>query len=138
MTKMTTPDKTYDQWAELPLIYVAGPYTVEDPVVNTNNAIQLANELLMSGLCVPHVPHQNIVFHLVCPHPYHVWLGLDVNVLDRCDALLWDSEWLPGESKGATLEVEFAEKRGIPVYRHAPDLIKALREGELTRRRCAE
>lgn len=95
-----------------PLVYVAAPYSAPDPVANTNAAIQVAANLLDTGLCAPIVPHLTLLFHLVTPRPYEVWLDYDLEVLARCDALLR----LPGQSSGADGEVAFALEQDIPVF----------------------
>lgn len=41
-----------------PLVYVAGPITIPEPMANTHRAIKVAPELLDSGLVVPFVPHR--------------------------------------------------------------------------------
>jgi len=93
-----------------PLIYVAGPYTAPDPVVNTHKAVKIGDRLLNLGAAVV-IPHVTLLWHLVSPHEYQTWLELDIEVLARCDGLLR----FPGESSGADGEVEFAHEHGIPV-----------------------
>lgn len=104
---------------ELPLVYLAGPYTHPDPVENTNEICRVATELLDAGVCAPVVPHVSLLWHLVTPRPYDFWLGIDLAYLARCDALCR----LPGESSGADGEVAFAEERGIPVI-HGVDALR--------------
>ena len=95
----------------LKYVYVAGPYTHPDPVENTHNVIQVANQLIEAGF-VPFVPHINLVWHLVTPKPPEYWYEWDLEWLERCDCLLR----LPGESSGADKEVERAKELGIPVF----------------------
>ena len=95
----------------LPLVYVAGPITIPDPLENTHYAIKAATALLDSGLVAPYVPHLTCFWHVVTPRPYETWLAYDLEILARCDALLR----LPGESAGADREVAFAVEQGIPV-----------------------
>lgn len=86
-----------------PLIYVAGPYTHPDPVSNTHNAIKAGDAVWEAGGC-PVIPHLSLMWDLVSPAPYDVWLNRDLGLLARCDGLLR----LPGKSEGADGEVAFA------------------------------
>lgn len=107
------------RFVDLPLVYVAGPYTRPDPVANTHAAIRLADELIEAGKVTPVVPHLTLVWHLVSPRAdVEFWYSLDLALVARCDALLR----MPGASMGADREVAFAEKRGIPVFRHVQAL----------------
>lgn len=92
-------------------IYVAGPYTAPDCVENTHRAIAAGDALLALGHA-PYVPHLNLAWHLVRPHPPETWYALDLVWLAQCDALLR----LPGASKGADAEVTEAFRLGLPVY----------------------
>ena len=96
----------------VPLIYVAGPFTEPDPVENTHRMIRIADALLDAGF-TPLIPHLTLAWHLVSPKPYATWLAYDRQLLTRCDALLR----VPGYSRGATQEREFAVELGIPVVR---------------------
>jgi hypothetical protein len=92
-------------------IYIAGPYSGGDTVINVRTAILMAEGLMMLGL-IPYIPHLTMFWHLITPHNYDFWLKYDLNWLDKCDGLLR----LSGESSGADKEVEYAQARGIPVY----------------------
>jgi hypothetical protein len=98
-------------YQDRPLVYVAGPYTKPDPVENTNAVIALASELIDEGLVTPVVPHLTLLWHLVRPRPLDFWYAYDVAILKRCDAVFR----MAGESRGADMEVEFAEDHGLPV-----------------------
>lgn len=92
-------------------LYLAGPYTKPDPIINTHAAIQLATKLFERKLFVPHIPHLTLLWHMVTPRPIEFWYALDVRHLSRCDAIMR----LPGESTGADREMEFARERGVEV-----------------------
>ena len=96
---------------KLPLVYVAGPITIPDPIWNTHIATNVADRLYASKLCVPLIPHYNLMWHLICPHDTEYWYEYDMHILHRCDALLR----IPGESVGAEAEILQANEWGIPV-----------------------
>ena len=97
-----------------PLVYIAGPYSMPDPVLNTRSALLLASELYASneGHVVPLVPHLTLLWNLVKPEPLDFWYAYDLHLVRRCDALFRIS----GESTGATDEVREAHRLGIPVF----------------------
>lgn len=97
---------------ERPLVYVAGPYTRPDPVLNTRVAIEAAEQLHATGLATCVVPHITLLWHLAAPHDVDYWYGLDLATLRRCDALYR----IPGASSGADDEVAFAKGHAIPVF----------------------
>lgn len=104
-----------------PVVYIAGPITKPDPILNTNIAVSISDELYTSGVCVPVIPHMNIVWHMIIPHDNEYWYAYDIHILKRCDALLR----LPGESVGADREIEAAKENGIPVfYWNSPEKIQ--------------
>ncbi|MDD5510861.1 MAG: DUF4406 domain-containing protein [Dehalococcoidales bacterium] len=92
------------------LVYIAGPYS-SDPEPNTKNALAVAEKVLAAGM-IPFVPHLSHYWHLLYEHDWETWLRIDAEVLLRCDAVLR----IPGESKGADLEIETAKIKWIPVF----------------------
>lgn len=105
-------------YRDLPLVYIAGPYSHPDPVANTHAVITLASELVDEGVVTPFVPHLTMLWHAVRPRPLDFWYAYDVALLERCDALLR----IPGESVGADREVEFASTHQIPVFTDREEL----------------
>lgn len=101
-----------------PKIYIASPYTLGDVAVNVRNQIEAAHKLMNAGF-VPFVPLYSHFHHMMFPRPYSEWLDLDLEFLPVCDAVLR----LPGESKGADVEVERAKELGIPIYHSITELI---------------
>src|SRR4051794_18256077 len=93
-----------------PLVYIAGPYTHPDPVLNVRRAVEVAEWLGPDIVSV--VPHLTMLWHLVSPHPLEWWYARDLDLLAHCHAL-WRMD---GESTGADAEVAFAHERGIPVF----------------------
>lgn len=94
-----------------PLVYIAGPYTRPDPVVNTRLAITAAERVEALGADV-FIPHLSLLWHLVSPAPVERWYERDNAVLDRCDALFR----IPGDSTGADAEVERATELGLSIF----------------------
>lgn len=92
-------------------IYVAGPYTHGDVALNIREAILAGDKLLEMGH-IPFVPHLTHFWHFVSPKPWEEWLKIDKEWIQFCDALLR----LPGMSKGADIEVQYAELLGISIY----------------------
>jgi len=103
-------------------VYVAGPYTKGDVVVNTRSAILAADALLEAGHH-PYVPHLSHFWHLVAPRPYQDWLDLDLVWLRECDAVVR----IPGESSGADMETAEARRLSIPVFGSVAELLEATR-----------
>jgi len=92
-------------------IYVSGPYTKGDVVLNVRKAINVAEKLLEMNY-IPYLPHTTHMWHLASPHSWDYWLFLDLAWIKRCDGLLRIS----GESEGADLEVAKAKELGKPVF----------------------
>ena len=100
-------------------VYVAGPISKGDFVVNTRRAIDTAEELRKQGY-VPYVPHLDFLWRLIYPLTWDEILTFDEEWVSQCHALLR----LYGYSPGADREVRLAEKLGIPVFFNIDDLNK--------------
>jgi hypothetical protein len=92
-------------------VYVAGPYSGGDTILNIRAAIRAASRIMDAGHA-PFYPHLTGIWHLVSPKEYEQWLAYDFEWLRACEALVR----LPGDSPGADREVETAKEEGIPVY----------------------
>lgn len=102
-----------------PLVYIAGPYTGPDPILNTHNAV-IAGMRLWEEHDIPVVvPHLSLLAHIIYPMDLHEWYALDLHQLERCDALLR----LPGPSDGADQEVAYAKHHDIPVFTTVNELL---------------
>jgi len=109
---------------ELPLVYVAGPYTNPDPVMNTHRAVQWGERIIASGRAAAFVPHITLMWHVIAPHEdVEYWYDLDIAHLARCDVLFR----FPGASSGADKEVAFAQSRSIPVFEDFDALMEWVR-----------
>lgn len=95
-----------------PLIYISGPITKGQPsrMHNVAVATQAFHYLLKRGVYAFVPQWAALVDYCLEDCRYDEWMELDFAVIERCDVLVR----LPGESKGADLEVEFATKLGIP------------------------
>ncbi len=92
-------------------IYIAGPYTKGDPVVNIRRMIMTAERIIAAGH-IPFVPLLYHLWHLMSPHDYSYWMALDRAWIEVCDALVW----LDGESSGTQEDIALAEYLGKAVY----------------------
>ncbi len=100
-------------------VYIAGPLSKGDHMVNVRNAILAATELWQAGFA-PYCPHLTAFWHMVTPMPYPEWLVMDNEWLPVCHAVLR----LPGESSGADGEVALAQSLSIPVFHSVAALKK--------------
>jgi hypothetical protein len=103
-------------------VYVAGPYSNGDPQTNTDNAIDVGEQITQMG-ADPFIPHLSHYRHLRHPHDYEFWIDEDLRWLDVCDALYR----MPGDSKGADGEVAYAKAHGIPVFYSLEELAKFIK-----------
>jgi len=106
-------------------IYIAGPLSTgdySDIISNIRNAIDHADSVLLLG-GAPYLPHLTHFWNLFHPHGWEEWMKLDKEFLVKCDGLLR----LPGSSKGADLEVQWAREANIPVYHTMQEVEYAIR-----------
>ena len=103
-------------------IYVAGPYTQGYVIGNVQRAMEATVALIRAGhypFC-PHLSHypDAVAREQGEPLTWEDWLAQDLVWLAQCEALLR----LPGESRGADIEVAHALRWGIPVYHSLAEL----------------
>ena len=102
------------------LVYIASKYSFGDNFVNTQKQIEVANMLLDEGF-IPISPLMNSVwYNMQKERSWDFWMGHDFHLLDQCECLLR----LPGDSKGADMEVAYALEYGKKVYYDIESLIK--------------
>jgi len=106
------PIRPSELWQKL--VYVAGHYT-KNPVHCTRDAIFHGEKLLEIG-AIPYIPHIAMFWDAVCPHKPDFWYWYDMQILERCDAMLIIDE-AETESLGVQMEVARAIELGIPIYR---------------------
>lgn len=95
----------------LPKVYIASPYSLGDKEKNVQVQVETASKLLDMGFN-PFWPLASHYLHSWKKQTYDTWMEIDLEWLESCDYLLR----LPGESKGADMEVAHARKLGIPVF----------------------
>lgn len=113
------------------LVYIAGPISKGDLAENIRQACEAGARLFLSGIpsIIPHLTcylgqrrdgDGCIPETLPCETKVADWYEASLVVLGRCDAVLW----LPGESKGADMEVEEAYRLGKPVFHYVADVVR--------------
>jgi hypothetical protein len=109
------------------IIYIASPYTLGEVGANVSVQVEAAHRILDMGHC-PIAPVLSHYLHIHRQRPYEEWLQMCLTLVTRVDLLLR----LPGESKGADREVEFANKIRVPVlhgWDELEDRLQLRREG---------
>ncbi len=101
-------------------VFISGPYTLGDVAQNVRAAVDVADVLLSRGHA-PYVPHLSHFWHVLHPHEWDAWIGLDREWLACCSAVIR----IPGESKGADLEVQEAQRLNIPVFESIEEFMHA-------------
>ena len=130
-------------------IYIAGPISKGNLADNVNQATRAFIQLAKLGFA-PHCPmwsvyakecKEGMFFEDESPEYCHAvgsvsgndemthddWMGIDLPWVAVSDAVLR----LPGESKGADMEVAFARERGIPVFHSIDELLSRLTLGKV-------
>ena len=97
----------------LPHVFITGPYVYEHIHENVKAAIELADELYTSGICLPIIQHSTFMWDSVNPHDEEFWLEYSLQIMKRCDAVLvYDAD----HSMGSIREVAEAQRLDIPVF----------------------
>ena len=120
-----------------PMVYLAGPFTHPDPLVNTRKMTRVAEGILRLHV-TPVIPHLTLLWHLIRPRSQQFWLEYDLQLLARTDVVLR----IPGRSEGADVEVTQARHLRIPVLHpesaRIQDCISAVRDWILNREPAAQ
>jgi hypothetical protein len=103
-------------------VYVAGPISKGDVLLNIRRGIDAGTELRKNGFA-PFVPHNDMIQYMIHSNvwDYETLLSNDFDWIRKCDAILR----IPGESPGADREEVFAKSIGVPVFYNLKDLIDA-------------
>ncbi|MBN1394765.1 MAG: DUF4406 domain-containing protein [Pirellulales bacterium] len=99
-------------------IYISGPLTSSGNVrENLERAMAAARALIEAGFA-PFCPHLSYHLDPAEEYPHATWMEIELPWVAVADAVLR----LPGESVGADIEVDHAERLGIPVFHTIGDL----------------
>lgn len=102
------------------MVYVASPYTKGDNFVNVQRQIEVGNKLIDFGI-IPYLPLVGSAYlHAQKERHFSEWLGMDFNIIMKCDAILR----LSGESSGADMEERFANTIKKPVFYTVEAVVK--------------
>lgn len=102
-------------------VYVSGPLSNgntlprSECMVNIENALGVGEQLIKAGF-IPYIPH--LSWFMEKALTYNKWIDFDLHWVDKCDVVLR----MPGESKGADKEVEYANSKGKPVVSSVDEL----------------
>jgi hypothetical protein len=103
----------------LPHVYISAPFVDVNPERNVNYAIDLADELYTTGVCLPVIPQLQYFWNKLHSHDDTFWDEMNYQILKRCDALLaFDEPDFPQDME----LVEEAERIGIPVFYSTDEL----------------
>lgn len=94
-----------------PRVYLSGPITLGDKAHNLKQATDAAKALILAGFS-PLCPHLSMLYEWEAEVPHATWIDIDLPWVLVSDAVLR----LPGQSKGADAECEFAFECDIPVF----------------------
>lgn len=100
-----------------PRVYMSGPISLGDPDENFGLAAIVQHELIGFGFA----PLNPMLSMKLPGHEgieHSAWIAVDLPWVEVSDAVLR----LPGESRGAETECEFAEEIGVPVFTSVEDL----------------
>lgn len=103
-----------------PLVYVAGPYSADEPASvekNVAQAIRCGDEIatqMSANVIIPHLSH---FWDVLLPHDYAFWMNHTMAMLERCDAM-----FVIAMSPGVSSEINLATQLGIPVFNDIEEL----------------
>ena len=103
------------------IVYIASPYTIGDVAINVRRQMETAHHILDMGH-VPIAPLLSHFLHIHRPRDTEDWMRMDFALVEVSDVVLR----LPGVSKGADQEEDFARSKGIPVVAGWEELEKFL------------
>lgn len=115
------------QHVRRPWVYIASPYTLGDPAINTRFQLRMWDVLHDIGV-VPIAPLWSHFQHLHSPRPYGDWVAYDNEIITRCDACVRltatdeASGYRQHVSSGADAEVRLFQSLGKPVFTDFYDL----------------
>ena len=99
-------------------IYIAGPMTKGDRVKHLATALTVYRTLMQLEFA-PFCPQLTFLVDSLIRQPHESWLEADLPWVQAADAILR----IPGESKGADMEVDCARRHDIPVFETIEQII---------------
>lgn len=107
------------------LFYLAIPYTGRE-ALSYKVSSRVAGKLMEGGVLVfSPITHSHAIVEEsnLDPHDCDLWLDLDLRILRHCDRLVVVT--LPGweQSQGVQIEMDEAQRRGIPISFVPPDMV---------------
>lgn len=100
------------------IIYVAGPMMLGSMAHNIAQAMAAGAKLIEAGF-TPILPQLSFFMSIQYEQTWETWLDVDKPLVLKSSAVLR----LPGESRGADLEVKWADEAGIPVFYDIAELV---------------
>lgn len=105
------------------LVYIAGPLTTGNTMHNVREAVVAGSWVIQNGHAA-YVPHVNVLWDMIQPGDYEMWIELCFDMLARCDGMLR----LPGPCPGCEREADLAEELDIPIFYSLEELKEWLDE----------
>lgn len=99
-------------------VYISGPITNGDRVLNFAQACAAQTELMQLGFA-PLNPMLSMMHPAAWSIPHGEWLAADLPWVEMADCVLR----LPGESVGADAECQHARRHNTPVFLSLADLV---------------
>lgn len=100
------------QKQQKPLVFISGPYSNGNKLVNVIHAMEAAEKVLRQG-GIPFLPHLTHFWDVYKEKDWSDWLVYDSYWLECCSYVVR----IPGESTGADAECALATSLGIPVIK---------------------
>jgi len=100
-----------------PKVYISGPISIGNQLVNLNQSFQAHKALIDAGFA-PLNPILTMLVPWANDVSRDVWMEADLPWVAASDAVFR----IPGESEGADTEVKYAYENGIPVFTNIQDL----------------
>jgi len=98
---------------KLPRVFVGGPWTKPDPLMNINTTLKLRTQLQDSGLIHTVCPMSDtFMWGIVCVSDYETQTKFCFHELATCDIAVFRR----GESSGRDQEIEICNQLGIPFF----------------------
>ena len=108
-------------------VYVSGPISQGPQIENVEKAMDLTHELMDLGFHVQ-CPHLTVFLNMRKPRPWRDWIDQDLSIIRHWAEAIFR---LPGESRGADCEEDWAREHNIPVFTTVAALVEW--RGELIR-----